>query len=88
MPKFPRCFKKSPIPHAEEFAIHDYDGFEGADIQEYTSIETVVKLAAFVGEHGELGGKVLSNFNDNLEDAEAAYEHYAGEYKSFADFRA
>jgi len=78
--------KKSPIPQAEEFAIHDYEGFEGADIQEYTSIETVVKLAAFIGEHGELGGKLLANFHGDLEDTEAAYEHHAGEYKNLADF--
>lgn len=78
--------KKSPIPQAEEFAIHDYEGFEGADIQEYTSIETVVKLTAFIDEHGELGGKFLSNFHDDLEGAEAAYEHHAGEYKSLAEF--
>lgn len=78
--------KKSPIPNAEEFAIHDYDGFEGAEIGEYTSIETVVKLAEFTAEHGELGGKLLEHFSGNLEDAEAAFEHYAGQHKNLADF--
>ncbi len=76
----------SPIPNAEEFAIHDYDGFEGAYIGEYTSIETVVKLAEFIAEHGELGGKLLEHFSGNLEDAEAAFEHYAGQHRSPADF--
>jgi antirestriction protein len=28
----------SPIPDAEEYAIHDYEGFEGARISEYTSL--------------------------------------------------
>ncbi|PHS08474.1 MAG: antirestriction protein [Blastopirellula sp.] len=76
----------SPIPNAEEWAIHDCEGFEGADIQEYSGIETVAKLAAFVSEHGELGGKLLANFNGELEDAEAAFDEYAGEHKSLADF--
>lgn len=26
---------KSPIPHAEGYAIHDYEGFEGIRIEEY-----------------------------------------------------
>ena len=76
----------SPIPHTEEWAIHDYEGFEGAVIEEYSGIETVVKLATFVIEHGELGGKLLANFNGDLDDAEAAFNDYAGEHKSLADF--
>ena len=48
----------SPILDAEEHAIHDYEGFEGARISEYTGIETIAKLAAFISEHGALGGAV------------------------------
>jgi len=76
----------SPIPHSEEWAIHDYEGFEGAELTEYSSIETVVKLAGFVAAHGELGGKLLAHFGSDLEDAEAAFENYAGQHKSLADF--
>jgi len=76
----------SPIPNAEEWAIHDFEGFEGAELSEYTSIETVIKIAGFVSEHGELGGKLLAHFGGDLEDAEAAFEHYAGHHKSLADF--
>jgi len=76
----------SPISNAEEWAIHDFEGFEGAEIGEYTSIETVIKLAEFVSEHGELGGKLLAHFGGDLEDAEAAFENYAGQHMSLADF--
>ncbi len=76
----------SPIPLAEEWAIHDHEGFEGADIQEYSGIETVVRFAAFVAEHGELGGNLLAHFGGDLEDAKAAFENYAGQHKSLADF--
>ncbi len=76
----------SPIPHAEEWAIHDYEGFEGAEVFEYTSIETITKIAEFITEHGELGGKLLAHFSGDLEDAEAAFENYAGQHKSLADF--
>jgi antirestriction protein len=77
----------SPIPDAEEHAIHDYEGFEGARISEYTGIETVAKLAAFITEHGALGGAVLAHYNNDLDEArEALTERYHGCFKSLADY--
>ena len=76
----------SPIRGAEEWAIHDYEGFEGAMIAEWEGFEEVSKIAAFVAEHGTLGGKLLAHF-DSLEEAERAMsEAYAGTYESLADF--
>lgn len=78
--------KASPIRDAEEHAIHDYEGFESANISEYDSFKTVAEIAAFIEEHGALGGKVLEYYRD-LESARTALRnHYAGEYKTVADF--
>ncbi len=78
--------KASPIKDAEEHAIHDYEGFEGANISEYEGFETVAEIAAFIEEHGVLGGKVLEYYSD-LESAKTALSnYYAGEYKTVADF--
>lgn len=76
----------SPESDAEEWAIHDYEGFEGADISEYAGFDHVCELAAFIEEHGELGGKLLAHFCGDLGEARAAFEDYAGEYKSLEDF--
>jgi antirestriction protein len=76
----------SPIPEAEEHAIHDFGGFEGVSLSEYASFETVCELADFIAEHGELGAKVYSHFGDDLGEARAAFDEYAGEYRSAADF--
>ena len=76
----------SPEPDAEEWAIHDYEGFEGASLSEYASFETVCDLAKFISEHGPLGAKLYREFGDDLAQAEAAFEDYAGEYRSAADF--
>ncbi len=38
--------KASPIAGAEEYAIHDYEGFEGASLSEYSGIDEVAALAA------------------------------------------
>ena len=79
--------KVSPIEGAEEWAIHDYEGFEGANISEYEGIASVAEKAAFIGEHGMLGGAVLAHFCDDLDEARRALEdQYAGEYASLADF--
>ena len=78
--------KGSPIPNAEEWAIHDYEGFEGAPIGEYTAFEIVETRAQFVEEHGELGGKILAECDCDMQEAERYLEHYQGEYDSLADY--
>ncbi len=76
----------SPISGAEEWAIHDYEGFEGYSISEYEGFGEVYKIAAFIAEHGALGGELLSYYS-NVEDAQKAIEdHYAGTYESLSDF--
>lgn len=76
----------SPVPMAEEWAIHDREGFEGAPLEEYSGIDHVVELAAFIAEHGKLGAMVLENHGGDLDEAEAAFENYAGQHRSLADF--
>ena len=40
----------SPITDAEEWAIHDYEGFEGARLEGYSGIEKAHALALFIVE--------------------------------------
>jgi len=72
----------SPIEDAEEWAIHDYEGFEGASLSEYASFEHVAELAEFVEEHGNLGGELVSYYGGDLEDAKKRMDEYYGEYSS------
>jgi len=76
----------SQIEDAEEYAIHDYEGFEGVPIFETQSIESVIETAAFIMEHGALGGKLISYFGDLEEASEAISDRYAGQYASLEDF--
>lgn len=76
----------SPIEGAEEYAIHDYEGFEGASISEYTGITEVATLAAFIEEHGALGGKLIEYFGDIDDARDAIEERYYGEYRRVEDF--
>ena len=77
----------SPIEEdAEEWAIHDYEGFEGAEVGEYYSFSNVVELADYIRERGALGALVLNYYGGNIEDAKARFDEYAGEYDSLADY--
>jgi len=76
----------SPMPDAEEFAIHASEGFEGVALSEYASCLTICELAAFITEHGKLGAKLLTQFGYEPEDARRAFEDYAGQYCSAAEF--
>jgi antirestriction protein len=67
-------------------ATRHYEGFEGASLSEYQCIESVSELAAFIAEHAALAGKLVEYFGDLDEAREAIKDHYAGEYKSLADF--
>ncbi|MEO1149687.1 MAG: antirestriction protein ArdA [Pseudomonadota bacterium] len=78
--------KASPIPQAEEYAIHDYEGFEGIQLCEYTGIEEVAAFVEFLTEHGALGGKLIEHFGDLKTAREAIDENYAGTFRSVTDF--
>ena len=78
---------RSPIEHAEEYAIHDYEGFEGVTISEYAGIDTLVRLGAFIAEHGALGAGLLEQFGGDMDQAESAFEDcYHGQFASLADY--
>ena len=78
--------KASPEEDAEEWAIHDYEGFEGIQISEYESFEAIAEYAEFIEEHGSLGGLLIDHCGD-VEAAKTAMEdHYHGEYESISDF--
>ena len=76
----------SPIDEAEEWVIHDYEGFEGAEVGEFYSFANVVELADYIRERGELGAQVLNYYGGNLEDARSRFDEYAGEYDSLESY--
>ena len=79
--------KASPIDDAEEYAIHDYEGFEGYSLSEHEGLETVHEIACFIEEYPEIGGAILEHFCGDMDEAvKALDENYSGCYKSVADY--
>jgi antirestriction protein len=77
--------KASPDPFAEEWAIHDYEGFEGVRLGESESIENVAMHAEMIGKHGAAWGAWVVEHGD--EATEALFEeHYHGEWNSEQEF--
>jgi antirestriction protein len=78
----------SPEPGAEEFAIHDYEGFGDYRLDEYESLETVAALARGIAEHGlafaalaaHVGGPYLA------EEPRRFSESYLGAWQSLPEF--
>ena len=77
--------RDSPSLGAEEWAIHDYEGFGPLSIHEYEDFETVARVAAGIVEHGE-GFGAYAEFIDCDADLLDGYEDaYMGEYESGAE---
>lgn len=78
---------RSPVEDAEEYAIHDYEDFEGVSISEYAGIGSVARMAAFIAEHGALGAGLLKQFGGNMDQAETALQDgYHGQFVSLAAY--
>ena len=76
----------SPVAGAEEYAIHDHEGFDGYGLGEYEGIEAAHEIALFIEEYPDFGGALLGHLG-NLDDArKAAEENYCGCHKSLADY--
>ncbi|KTC94704.1 antirestriction protein ArdA [Legionella erythra] len=76
---------ESPIEYAEEYAIHDYEGFGSLRISEFEDLETIIQYVEFMSEHGELGQVLLSEYG--LDEAEQMInDYYHGSYDSEVDF--
>ena len=77
----------SPEPGAEEWAIHDHEGFCDVRLSEYISVEAVSKIAQGIVEHGRAYGAWASYLGpsgyDNLDRFEDCYQ---GRFESLTDY--
>jgi antirestriction protein len=76
----------SPALGAEEYAIHDHDGFGGVEVGEHMPLEAVVEIADFLRERGGLGALVLAQVGGDLDAAREAFEEYRGVYPRLSDY--
>ena len=76
----------SPVEGAEEYAIHDYEGFDGYSLGEYAGLEKAHEVAEFISEYPDFAGALLNNCGDLDEARRAAEDDYCGCYASLTDY--
>ena len=82
-----KILNSSPEENAEEYAIHDHEGFDGFPIHEYDSIDHVYEIACFIATFPEFGADLLAQFNGDIAEAnQYAEQNCCGHYDSVADF--
>ncbi|MBK9324209.1 MAG: antirestriction protein ArdA [Bdellovibrionaceae bacterium] len=82
--------EKSPEASAEEWAVHDYEGFNSISLSEWPDIERVSTLAKLIVAHGEPFSIWYQNqdgSNFDVSDLEEMFlEQWQGSYESDTDF--
>jgi antirestriction protein len=81
--------KASKEPIAEEWAIHDYEGFGGLRLGEYEDIDRIAELAELIGEHRELITHIVDYCGglDQIDEARRKMaEDYLGEWDSLEEW--
>jgi antirestriction protein len=80
---------ESGEPIAEEWAIHDYENFDGLRLSEYEDIATVAEAAQLIVEHGPVFGHLMSHFGglSGLEEArQYMQDGYRGAFDRLEDY--
>lgn len=83
--------KESPTARAEglpaeEWAIHDYDGFDGLELGEWESFEKVAEHAAMLEEHGPAWAAYVNMEGADYATSEDFADKYRGEWDSEENF--
>jgi antirestriction protein len=78
---------QSPELHAEEWAIHDFEGFNGLRLGEWESLDHVSKLAKGITEHGLAYAHWAAMVSDD-EELEQFEECYLGRWTDRTEYAA
>ena len=85
-----RCVKemlaRSPSPGAEEWAIHDYEGFGLLRLDEFESLASVAKVASGIAEHGPAFAAWAAHVGTDSEALDEFEDAYMGEWESAVAF--
>ena len=79
-----KCQGKGVVPSAEEWAIHDYEGFTHLD--ENPDLETVIREVQMQEKHGEAWKAYVNWIGEEYATEDGFEEAYCGECTSPADY--
>lgn len=72
---------------AEEWAIHDYEGFAGYRLAEYENIETITRIATGITRHGPAFASWIDYLGDTADERLEHFEDaHLGHYENLTEF--
>lgn len=74
------------VPSAEEYAIHDHDGFAPFDVSVYSSIEELVRMAEIISDDDKHAVSFLAGLYDDIDVIQAKIEDVEVFHCSRADY--
>lgn len=79
----------SPMPEAEEWAIHDYEDFP--NLGEYVGLEAIARIAEFAEEYAYVFGPkdiaaIVDHFGNAEEAASRLEDDFIGHYDNFLEY--
>jgi antirestriction protein len=77
---------ESREPGAEEWAIHDYEGFGPIRLGEYETLDTISTLAEGINEHGSAFAAWVAHIGTDGLEPERFNDAYLGEWKTLEDY--
>ena len=78
--------KTSPEPNAEEWAVHDHEGWHGLINSEWPETEKLAEWAELIAEHGEAFAMYGGHIGSDYATAEGFEDAYRGKWDSFQDY--
>lgn len=78
--------ERSPTVGADEFAIHDFEGFGHYRVGEYETLDWVSRIARGIVEHGQAFGAWADRCNHDDDDLAQFEDAYLGEWGSMSEY--
>jgi len=71
---------------AEEYAIHDHEGFQGFNVGEFSSLAEIAEFVELVEQHGDAARAAASFCTDTDDIRKTCEDRYAGEWSSLEEY--
>jgi antirestriction protein len=81
-----RCKGARKVPSAEEYAIHDYEGFDGYSVSEYEDLDTLAELARLIEKHGSIYAAYVEHVGAKYASEDDFEDKYRGAYDRLEDY--
>lgn len=81
-----KMLASSPEPSAEEWAIHDHEGFGSYRVSEWHDLQELCDVARLIDEHGAEVASIALEYTTTDQASVWVEDHYEGKYARIEDW--